>query len=422
MKYVIIGAGPAGVTVAETLREYDDQSEIVMLTAEPYPPYSPPALLEYFLTGNPLHFWKGENFPERLELDYRSGRRVLQVVPSEKILQLDNGEKLAYERLVIASGGRLYAPLSGSDKEGIHNFKSLQAGQALMERVRSREIRTALIVGAGFIGVEVALMLQKMGLEVTLLVRSRPMRGILDPETSQIVQETLRSRGVNIREGQDADATGFFGEERAEGVQLRSGKELTADLLVAATGLKPNIEFLSDSGIATNWGVLVDDYLCAGSPDIYAVGDVSETSERLDGERGNLYPNYPNAVEQGRTAGYNLLGWSLVYSGAENINSLKHLGLPVMAAGSMEGEELRVCRNGNLRKLWVKEGRLVGFRLAGDVSCAGLFLNLIRRAVDISAIKEILLTPNFNISYLIGMAMTPGLDVTHPFTYPSKKM
>ncbi len=410
MKIVIIGAGPAGVTAAETVREHDNQSEIVMVTTEPYPPYSPPALVEYFLTGNPLHFWKGEDFPARLQIDYRSGRGVREVQPNQHRLLLDNGEALSYDQLVIASGGRLYTPVTGSDKEGIHNFKSLQAGQKLLEQVRSKEIRTALIVGAGFIGVEVALLLQEMGLEVTLLVRSRVMRGTLDTETSEKVQEMLWLRGVQIKEGSEADATGFLGEDRAEAVQMRSGRQLSADLLVAATGLKPNIEFLAGSGIETDWGVLVDNRLRTNFHHIYAAGDVAEAFDRISGQR-YIFPNYPNAVAQGRTVGYNLLGWDSVYQGAESLNSLKHLGLPIMAAGSMEGEVLRVRRNGNLRKLWVKEGRLVGFRLAGDVSCAGLYLSLMRRAVDISPIKEALLAPNFSVAYLAGMALEPKMSI-----------
>ena len=108
MKLLIIGAGPAGVTVAETLRQHNDQSSIIMLSSEPYPPYSPPAMLEYFQTGQKVHFWKGEDFPERLDLDYRSGTRVTAVLPEQKAVQLADGETLSYDKLVIATGGRLY--------------------------------------------------------------------------------------------------------------------------------------------------------------------------------------------------------------------------------------------------------------------------------------------------------------------------
>ncbi len=408
MKIVIIGAGPAGVAAAEAIREHDRQCQIVMLTSEPYPPYSPPALAEYFMTGRPIHFWKGEDFPERLQLDYHPASRVLVVQPGEQRLVLDQGRDLLYDQLIIASGGRLYAPISGAEKEGIHNFKSLQAGTGLLEKVRAKRVGSALIVGAGFIGVEVAFLLHELGLEVTLLVRSRVMRGMLDPETSQKVEEILLSRGIEIRGGPDADATGFVGERQVEGVEMRSGTVLKADIYVAATGLKPNIDFLNGSGIATNWGILVDEHLRTNFNNIYAAGDVAETRDRITGQRV-VYPNYPNAVEQGRIAGYNLLGLNQVYHGAEAMNSMKHLGLPVMAVGSMEGEELRTKRAENLRKLWVKDGRLVGFRLIGDISCAGIYLSLMRRAEDISTIKDDLLDANFGMGYLAGLALEPQM-------------
>ncbi len=404
MNIVIIGAGPAGVSAAETVRKHDRQCQIVMLTSEPYPPYSPPALAEYFITGRPVHFWKGEDLPERLQLDYRAANRVLEVQPGEQRLVLDQGRELFYDQLVIASGGRLYAPISGAEKEGIHNFKSLQAGTELLEKVRSKRVSSALIVGAGFIGVEVALLLHELGLEVTMLVRSRVMRGMLDPETSQKVEGILLSRGIELKRGLDADATGFVGERQVEGVQMRSGAVLKADIYVAATGLKPNIEFLEGSGIATNWGILVNEHLRTSFNNVYAAGDVAEARDRITGQHV-VYPNYPNAVEQVRIAGSNLLGLDQVYDGAEAMNSMKHLGLPVIAVGSMEGEELRAQHAENLRKLWVKDGRLVGFRLVGDIGCAGIYLSLMRRAEDISTVKDDLLDSNFGMGYLTGLAL-----------------
>jgi len=410
MKIVIIGAGPAGVTAAETLREHDDQCEIVMLSGEPYPPYSPPALIEYFLTGNPLHFWKGEDFTTRFNLDYHPGLRAIEVHPQQQQVGLAGGEKITYDQLVIAAGGRLYTPIDGSEKEGIHNFKSLMAGEDLLDRVRTKKVKTAIIVGAGFIGVEVALLLKEMGLAVTMLVRSRVMRSMLDPETAQFVLKMMQERGLEILQGDDADATAFLGGERAEAVQMCSGKEITADLFVAATGLKPNIELLAGSGIETDWGVLVDDHLRTNFSNVYAAGDIAETTDRVSGRR-YAHANYPNAVAQGRVVGRNILGQDRMYTGADSMNSLKHLGLPVIAAGLMEGEELRMCRNGNLRKLWLRDNRLVGFRLAGDVRGAGIFLNLIRRAVDITPIREALLEPSFSFACLAGTALAPEMNM-----------
>jgi NADPH-dependent 2,4-dienoyl-CoA reductase/sulfur reductase-like enzyme len=158
-----------------------------MLTDEPYPPYSPPAMVTYFETGEPVHFWRGQDFAGRMGVDYRPGVRAAGITPEGHAIDLGNGEALDYDKLVIASGGRLYAPTEGSDKPGIYNFKSLSAAEELLGPVQRGEARTALIVGVDFVGVEIGLLLADMGLEVTQLVRSRVMRSMLDPETSEMV-------------------------------------------------------------------------------------------------------------------------------------------------------------------------------------------------------------------------------------------
>jgi NAD(P)H-nitrite reductase large subunit len=399
MRVVIIGAGPAGVTVAETLRQYGSRAEIVMLTDEPYPPYSPPAMVAYFQTGEQVHFWQGTDFAERFGLDYRSGARVVQVLPEQRTVHLQSGETLAYDRLVIATGGRLYAPVEGSDRQGVCNFKSLTAANELLGRVRAGRAKTALIVGAGFVGVEIGLLLADLGLEVTQLVRSRVMRSMLDPETSELVLDMMLERNIQVVRGDDADAVAFLGEPRAQAVQMRSGVEMAADLLVAATGLRPNIGFLKDSGIEMDWGILVDDRQRTNYPDVYAAGDVAETVDRLTGER-YVHAIFPNAVAQGEIVALNLLGYNEAYEGAESMNSLKHLGLPIVAAGQMDGEELRVYRHGALRKIYLKDDRIVGFRLTGDVTSAGIYRTLMNRRQDISAFKDRLLEPGFGMGHV----------------------
>ncbi len=406
MKVVIVGAGPAGVTVAETLRQHDAAAEILMLSAEPYPPYSPPAMLEHFSAGTDLHFWKGRDFPERLGIDYRPGTRVESIDPASHELRLDGGRIVTWDRLVLASGASLYAPLEGQGQPGIYNFKSLSAAEELMSRVRAGQARSALIVGAGFIGVEIGLALADMGLQVTQLVRSRVMRTMLDEESSRAVQRVMERRGVRVLQGAEVDAVAFAGEPSVEGVRVKSGEVLRADLVVAATGLKPNIEYLAGSGIETGWGVPVNDHLRTNLPHIFAAGDVAETTDRLTGQR-YIHGNFPNAVAQGRVVAGNLLGWDIRYEGADGMNSLKHLGLPVMAVGQMDGEELRVESGESVRKIYLREGRIVGFRLFGDIKSAGIYRTLMNRRLDVTAFKGRLLEPGFGMGYIEGLALPP---------------
>ncbi len=395
MRVVIIGAGPAGLTVAETLRRYDAGAAITMLSAEPHPPYAPPALADYFLTGREeTLFWKGRDICDRLGVDFRSGVRVRRVEPRARRVEIDGGGTLDYDRLVIASGSRLYAPVEGAELPGVSNFKSLGAASELVKRARRGEATRAVIVGAGFIGVEVALVLRELGLAVTMVeALDRVMPRMLDQETAGIVGAELERRGVALR--LDTRAKAFTGKGRAEQVVLESGEVLAADIFVAATGVKPNLEFLDGSGIEAGWGVTVDEQLRTNAPDVFAAGDVAETVDWLTGER-YVHAIFPNATEQGRIVAHNVLGYGVRYAGSESMNSLKHVGLPVMAVGAQSGEqELRLRQGASLRKLFLSGGRIVGFRLAGDVRAAGVYRSLMLRRTDVSGFGQRLVEPSF---------------------------
>jgi len=401
MRVVIIGAGPAGLTVAETLRQHDRTTDITMLSAEPFPPYAPPAMADYFLTGREeTLFWKGRDVCEQLGMDYRSGVRVQAVQPAQHQVILENGTAIPYDRLVIASGARLYAPLEGHTLPGVYNFKSLSAASALVEQVRGGKGGKVVIVGAGFIGVEVALLLSDLGVAVTMVeMLDRVMPRMLDPETAAIALAAMQARGVEVR--LNTKAAAFAGKREVTSVQLESGEALKADVYIAATGVKPNVEFLEGSGIDVGWGVRADDHLRTNMPGVYAAGDVAETYDRMTGER-YVHAIFPNAVAQGRVVAYNLLGYDTAYEGAETMNSLKHLGLPMMAVGAQSGEEeLRWQRGDVLRKVFLNDGRIAGFRLVGDIRAAGVYRSLMLRRVDVSEFRERLLNPRFGVGEFV---------------------
>jgi NADPH-dependent 2,4-dienoyl-CoA reductase/sulfur reductase-like enzyme len=406
MKVVIIGSGPAGIVAAEAMRAADPAVELEMVTQEPFPPYSPPAMADHFLTGRsePL-FWKGRDVCDRLAIAYRSPARVVAIDPGARLVRLEDGAALGYDALLVASGSRLHAPIEGAELPGIHDFKSLAAAETILDRVRRREATTALIVGAGFIGMEIALLLADLGVRVTIIGRRGwVMPRMLDPETAEIAGRAMVARGIDLRLG--VEATGFVERDgRAAGVRLADGELVTADLYVAATGVKPNLGFLAGSGISADWGITVDDRLRTNVPGIWAAGDVVEAPDRATG-KAFVHAIFPNAVDQGRVVADNILGGDVVYPGAESMNSLKHLGLPIMAVGAMEGpDELRWRDGDALRKVFLDAGRIVGFRFTGEISGGGLLRSLLLRGDDVRRYGRRLVMPGFGVSQIVLPAM-----------------
>ncbi len=409
MNIVIIGAGPAGVSAAETLRTHDPKVEITMISREPFPPYSPPLMAEYFLHGGDLIYWRGKDLPERLGVNYLSPKTVSRIDPTKKKIYFTEGGNLDYDRLIIASGSTLYAPVKRNIKKvksddptaGFYNFKSLTAALQIKKRVEQGKVKTAVIVGAGFIGTEIAIVLTEMGVKVTQVeMENRVMPRMLDEESSQLAREFLEKLGIEIR--LNTKGVEFFGEEFAEGLLLESGEKLYGDLMIAATGVRPNVDFLKDSGLEIKWGLLVNEFLQTNFPDVYAAGDCTEVPDRITGER-YVHAIYPNAVEQGQIAARNALGEQVTYEGAYNMNSLKHLGIPIMALGTVGGDETLTYYDGKevLKKIYLTGGRITGVRLVGDIDNAGIYFSLMVQKKDVQEFKDLLLSPRFNMAYLV---------------------
>jgi len=405
MRAVVIGTGPAGITAAATLRRLDPAGTVVALSAEPFPPYSPPALADHFLTGRdgPL-YWKGTDVADRLGIVELRDAHVVAIDSDARAVVLADGRRLGFEGLVVASGSRLYAPLEGADLPEVLDFKSLGAATEIIDKVRSGAASSVLVVGNGFIGVELSLLLADLSVDVTIVGR-RPwvMPRVLDPMTSKVAEVALTRRGVTLRLG--VEATAITTERSGIGVRLKDGEELCADLVVAATGVRPHTEFLEGSGIATQWGIQVDEYLATSVPGIVAAGDVAEAADIQTGER-YVHAIFPNAVAQAPIAASNLLGARIRYEGAEVMNSLKHLGVPIVAIGSIDGadEVLRWEHRGDLRSIYLRDDRISGVQLAGDIRGAGVYRSLLARRVHVGRYGRRLVEPDFGLADLADFA------------------
>jgi NAD(P)H-nitrite reductase large subunit len=399
MRVVVIGTGPAGITAAETLRRLDPTGSVVALSAEDSPPYSPPAMADHFLTGRdePL-YWKGRDVASRLGIEELRDAAVEAVDTDSHEVVLADARRIPYEGLVVASGSRLYAPLAGADLPGVLDFKSLRSATELVGRVRRGEVTTALIVGNGFIGVELSLLLADLGVDVSIVGRRDwVMPRVLDPMASTLAEAALVARGVTLRLG--VEATAIVGHPSADGVQLADGAVLRADLVVAATGVKPHTEFLEDSDLVADWGVHVDEFLATSVPGVSAAGDVAEAIDRFTGER-YVHAIFPNAVAQAPIAAANLLGAGLRYDGAEAMNSLKHLGIPIVSIGTIDApdEVLRWQGGDHLRAVYLRDDRIVGAQLVGDIGAAGLYHSLMLRRQPVGRFGARLVEPGFGMA------------------------
>ncbi len=393
---VIIGAGPTGVTTVETLRSQGYDGPITMLTREPFPPYSPPLMADYLEArgGSDLIFWRGRDFCEKFDVHCRTSVEVGSVEPKQNRVTLTSGEQIGYDWLVIASGGEMFIPLRceckpGGRKEKFYNFKSLTAVTKLLEEVE-KGAGKAVVIGAGFIGIEIAITLRGMGLSVIVVeMLDRILPRMLTKDIAQPLEEIVRGMGIELLLEHKGEL--LRGGETAEELVLSNGKVIKGDLFIAATGVKPNISFLEGSGIATRRGIVVNRHLQATFDNVFAGGDAAEVPDLVT---GTVYPHaiYPVAVEHGKIIGLNILGCRVECEGSVNENSLYHFHLPIITEGAAiadgaADEEIVYQRNGVLRKIGLKDGRILRFELIRDRKSAGLLRSLMVQRRDVSRIK-----------------------------------
>jgi 3-phenylpropionate/trans-cinnamate dioxygenase ferredoxin reductase subunit len=306
--FVIVGAGLAGGGAAATLREEGFDGRLVLIGAEPQPPYERPPLSKEYLRGEssfeqvlfqPLDFY-AEN-----DIETRFGDRVTRVDAAAKVVELDRGERVAYGALLVATGGQnRRIPIPGIDLEGIYGLRTV----ADSDRIRA-EIspgRKAVVVGMGFIGLEVTASLRQSGVEVAVVDRNAvPLRRVLGEEVGRVVGEIHRDHGTELIFEDKVAA--FEGAERVERVTTRRGHRIECDFVVVGLGIEPVTDLLAGTGAQIDNGVVVDEYLRTGVDGIYAAGDVANHYHPVF-ERHIRVEHWQNALKQGPAAARNMLG------------------------------------------------------------------------------------------------------------------
>ncbi len=393
MKHVIIGAGPAGIIAAETLRAVDGQASVTVVGDEPEPPYSRMAI-PYLLTGGVgeegTHLRHGAGHFERLTVDVRRDR-VTRVHVKDRRVALDGGEFLDYDRLLIASGSHaVRPPITGMDLPGVENCWTLGDARRIAEGARKGS--RVVLMGAGFIGCIVLEALAKRGVELTVIeMGERMLPRMMDDVGGDMIKRWCESKGVRVLTGVRVGAV--TSEDGALALALANGESLQADFVVCATGVSPNVDFLAGTGIDMEAGVLVDAHLQSSVADIYAAGDVAQGPDFSTGER-QVHAIQPTASEHGRIAALNMAGRRTRFRGSLSMNVLNTLGLVSSSFGlwmGVEGSEgARAADPDRFRYLRLEfdEDRLVGALALGLTQHVGVLRGLIQTRVRLGSWKE----------------------------------
>jgi len=408
-RYVIIGNGIAGVSAAETIRSLDPDSPLLMIAAEEFPPYSRPMislLLEGAVTPERMII-RPPDFYQRLGIEALVGHQVVELDPQAARLRTHRGESVAYDRLLIASGADPRpVEVPGGDMAGIFCMRTEAQVRGMLEMLPG--VEQALVLGGGLVGFKAAYGLLHRGVKVTMLIRSpHPLAMQVDAHAGELIRRELEAHGLTVQVGVEVQE--FWGEERVQGALLSSGQKLDCQLVVVGKGVRPALDFLPPGQVKVDSGILVDANLRTSLEGVYAAGDVAQA---LDSVRGRPWVNaiWPVAVEQGRVAGANLAGRPVSYRGSVGRNVMRIFGLDLMTAGLVnppqDQEGYRVLaesdpRRGTYRRLVLRDGRLVGMVLLGEIEQGGVLLSLIQRGLPLAVEPEHLLEPSFNFASLM---------------------
>lgn len=386
-KYVIIGNSAGAIGCVEGIRRVDPQGEILLLADEPYHTYSRP-LISYLLLGRTdkqRMLYRPADFYEQNQVQTLLGpeAKVEQIDPKDKQLRLADGRTVAYEKLLAACGSQPFVPpTKGLDSvKKCFTFMSLADAEALQAAITPQS--RVLVVGAGLIGLKCVEGIAESVKEVCVVdLADRVLSSILNAEAAAVMQRYLEGRGIKFIMG---DCVAEFKENVA--VLQNSGQQLEFDVLVMAVGVRPNSGLLAAAGAECDRGVLVDEHCQTSLPEVWAAGDCTQGFDLVSGER-RILALLPNAYMQGDCAGANMAGQVEEFCTGMAMNSIGFWDKHIMSAGAYEGEALvSTSADGeNYKCLFVKENRLVGYILVGDVARAGIYTALIRERQELSAV------------------------------------
>lgn len=407
--HLIIGSGFAGLKAAETIRRLDQVASVTILTAESDLPYWRPRLPDVIarITPEDKVTMRTSSWLHEHDISLRLGQPVVRINPADNRLELASGESVAYDTLLIATGSLARRPgrdIPGSDLDGVVTLRTLSDARSIATRLDSAQ-HTA-VVGGGLLGIELVRAFRERGNQVTYFLKEDHFwPQMLDLTAARMVESRLLERGIDLRHQEViAEIRGESG--RVTGIKTSSGEEMRCQVIGYAIGAIPATAVLDGSGIKVDKGVLVDDHLRTSVPNVYAAGDVAQALDIVHGDH-RVNTSVANAQAQGEVAGSNMAGTDRVFRGTVPSNTMQIYGIAFTCSGisipiGPGYEEItgQYPKEGAYKKLVLKDGRLVGVMLLGDISEGRLAQELIAQGRDLTAVKDRLLTPGTELADL----------------------
>lgn len=396
MQHVIIGAGPAGVIAAESLRKIDPDSQVMIIGDEPEPPYSRMAL-PYLLIEK---IDESGTYLRKRDSHYRDQNieivrdRVTRVDADKKSLKLDKDGEVSFDKLLIATGSHPASPpIPGMDLDGIYPCWTLEDGRNIARKAKQGS--KVVLMGAGFIGCIILEALAKRGVDLTVIeMGDRMVPRMMNQTAGNLIKKWCQEQGVKVHTSTKVESIekgGLLGKGLK--VNLDNGESLKADVVISATGVKSNTAFLDGSGIEVDQGILVNDRLQSSVPDIYAAGDVCQGRDFSTGEY-TVQAIQPTAADHGRIAAMNMAGRDVRHQGSVNMNVLDTMGLISSSYGLWMGVdggdtvELNEPARYRYLCLQFQDDVLVGAQALGLTEHVGVLRGLIQTGLPLGRWKD----------------------------------
>ncbi len=385
--YVIIGGGIASLGCVDGIRSADSDGKITMICDESFSPYARP-LISYYLedkTTIEKMQYRSDDFYKEKNVDVVLGSSVTKIDKNSVIT--DDGKEYEYDKLLAATGSSPFVPpIKGMDSvEKKFTFMTIDDTLALEKSIDASS--KILIVGAGLIGLKCAEGLKdKVDKIVVCDLADKVLSSILDKECADMVQRKIEESGIEFMLSDSVE------EFKGNTAVMKSGASVDFDVLVMAVGVRPNTALLKDVGAEVNRGVVVDDRMKTTVDNIYAAGDVVESND-ISSDTKKIMAILPNAYMGGFCAGVNMADGENVFDNQIPMNSIGFFGYHIMTAGSYDGELYEEKSGDSIKKLYIKDNRLIGFIILGKIDKTGIYTSLIRDktpldTIDFDAIKK----------------------------------